>query len=81
MSFGKWLKEYEKEIKPEFNKRLIKGVIVPQNLDSELLHHYMTYRINKSNQELVGITQILAIATIFLGLVSAIINLLPIILK
>ena len=73
--FSKWLKESEKDIGPEFNKRLINGVIVPENLDSELLQHYLTYRINKSNQKLVKVTWILAGVTALIGILGAIINL------
>ena len=69
MSFNKWINDYEREIKPEFNKRLINGVIVPENLDSELLQHYLTYRT-------VRATWILVIITALMGLLSAIINLL-----
>ena len=71
--FSRWLRESEKEIKPEFNKRLINGVIIPKNLDSELLQHYISYRINKSNQQLVKVTWFLAISTILLSIANIII--------
>lgn len=72
--FSRWLRESEKEIEPEFNRRLINGVIIPENLDSELLQHYISYRINKSNQQLVKVTWILALISLAGLIVSLLIR-------
>ena len=74
MEFSKWMDDFEKESRPAFNKRLVNGVLVPLNLDSDLLQHYTTYKINKSNQELVRITWILAIVSILGSLASIIVS-------
>lgn len=69
MRFNKWLRDYDKEVKPiinESNKR--RGGHPYLKFEEELLRHYLTYRT-------VRATWILVIITVLIGLLSAIINL------
>ena len=69
MSFRKWVKESEKEIKPlveRFGK--VNGVIVKEGYEEKLLQSYLTYRI-------VRVTWRFVIITLLIGLLTTIINL------
>lgn len=70
--FKKWLREYKQVSKPIYEKivEAQHNRLPPENLDSNLLQHYLTYRINKSNKSLVWATWFLAIATIVLIMIS-----------
>jgi hypothetical protein len=73
--FSKWLEESEGYTRPEFNKRFAEGVVITENADSVILQNYFAYRLNKSNQQLVKVTWILAGITALIGILGAIINL------
>lgn len=70
--FSRWLEDYEKAVKPEYDKE---GPNLPEGLDSYLLQHYLTYKINKSNQKMLRLTWILVIVTLMCSVLAAIINL------
>lgn len=74
--FSNWVKRYEKIIKPEFDAKLVDGVLIPANLESELLQHYMNYRINKSNQQMIKVTWVLTITSMLMLISSIIISIL-----
>ena len=74
-SFNHWIKKSEKEIKPLMNREISKNKgLVPERIEDFYLQHYFNFK-------LVRTTWILAIATVLIGLLSAIINLLVFILR